>query len=61
MAKTTFTEENIFNCKLDINLRKVLVKCCIVSIAFYGLETWTFQERDQKYLACFKCGAGQSS
>jgi hypothetical protein len=36
MAKTAFTEETLLNCKLDLNFRKVLLKCYIFNIA---LET----------------------
>jgi hypothetical protein len=32
--------------KLDLNLRKKLVKCYIWSTAFYGAETWTQQIRN---------------
>jgi hypothetical protein len=35
--------------KLDLNLRKKLVKCCIWSGALYGAETSTLQNVDQKY------------
>jgi hypothetical protein len=38
---------------LDLNLRKILVKCYIWSIAFYGAETWTLWKVDQKYLGKF--------
>jgi hypothetical protein len=39
MTKTAFTGETLFNCKLHLNLRKVSLKCYILNIAFYGLET----------------------
>jgi hypothetical protein len=60
MAKAVFIKkETIFTNKLDLNLRKKLVKCYIWSIASYGAETWTLGEVDQKYLELFKCGAGE--
>ena len=37
-------------CKLDLDLRKKLVKCYICSMALYGAETWTLRAADQKYL-----------
>jgi hypothetical protein len=43
----------LFTSKLDLNLRKKLVKCCIWSIALYGAETWTLWKVDQKYLESF--------
>ena len=33
-----------FTRKLDLNLRKKLVKCYTWSIALYGAENWTFRE-----------------
>jgi hypothetical protein len=43
----------LFTSKLDLNLRKKLVKCYIWSIEFCGVETWTHREVDQKYLKNF--------
>jgi len=44
----------LFTSKLDLNLRKKLVKCYIWSIASYGAETWTLRRVDQKYPECFE-------
>jgi len=42
MAKAAFNKKKtLFTSKLDLNLRKKLVKCYIWSMAFYGAETWT--------------------
>jgi hypothetical protein len=47
-AKAAFNKKNnFFTSKLDLNLRKKLVKCYIWSIAFYGAEKWTLREVDQ--------------
>ena len=46
MAKAAFS-------KLDLNLRKKLIKCYIWSMALYGAETWTLRAADQKYLGKF--------
>jgi hypothetical protein len=40
--------------KLDLNLRKKLLKFCIWSIGLYGAETWTLRTVDQKYLESFE-------
>ena len=37
-----------FTSKLDLNLRKKLVKCYIWSMALYGAETWTLRAADRK-------------
>jgi hypothetical protein len=53
MAKLAFSKEILFTSKLDLDLRKKLVKklkCYIWSIALYGAETWTLRKVDQKYL-----------
>jgi hypothetical protein len=43
-------KKNLFTSKLELNLRKKLVKCYIWSIALCGAETWTLGKVDQKYL-----------
>jgi hypothetical protein len=53
MARAAFNEKNLFTSKLDLNLRKKLVKCYIWSIALCGAETWTLRKMDQKYLESF--------
>ena len=39
MATTVFNEKDSFASKLDLNLRKKLVKCYIWNVALYGAET----------------------
>jgi hypothetical protein len=54
MAKAAFNKKKtLFSRKLDLELRKKLVKSYIWSIAFYGDETWTLRKLDQKYLESF--------
>jgi hypothetical protein len=51
MAKAAaFNKKTLFTSKLDLELRKKLVKCYIWSIALYGEETWTLRKLEQKYL-----------
>ncbi|PNF31501.1 hypothetical protein B7P43_G00777, partial [Cryptotermes secundus] len=55
MAKASFSKKkSLFTSKLDLNLRKKLVKCYIWSIALYGAETWTLRAVDQKHLESFE-------
>ena len=55
MARTAFDKRKILlSSKLDLNLRKNLVKCYIWSTAVYGAETWTFRRVDQKHLESFE-------
>jgi hypothetical protein len=39
-------KKTLFTSKLDLNLRKKLVKCYIWSIVLYGAETWTLRKVD---------------
>ena len=43
-------KKTLFTSKMDLNLRKKLVKCYIWSMALYGAETWKLRAADQKYL-----------
>jgi hypothetical protein len=47
------TRRRLFTSKLDLNVRKKLVKCYIWSIALYGAESWIIRKVDQKYLESF--------
>ena len=49
MAKAAFSKKKtLFTSKVDLNLRKKLIKCYIWSMALYGAETWTLWTADQK-------------
>jgi hypothetical protein len=54
MAKAAFDKKTLFASKLDLNLRKKLVKCYIWSMALYGAETWTLRAADQLDRSCEK-------
>ena len=55
MAKAAFSKKKtLFTSKLELNLRKTLIKCYIWSMALYGAETWTLRAADQKYLESFE-------
>ena len=47
-------KKNLFTSKLDLNLRKKLVKCYIWSMALYGAETWMLWATVQKHLESFE-------
>jgi hypothetical protein len=56
MAKAAFNKKALFTSKLDLNLKKKLVKCYIWSNALCGAEPWTLQAVDQNYPECSKYG-----
>ena len=39
IAKAAFSKKTLFTSKLDLNLRKKLIKCYIWSMTLYGAET----------------------
>jgi len=49
-ATEASTRRRLFASKLNLNLRKKLIKCYIWSIVLYGAETCTHQKVDQKYV-----------
>ena len=53
IAKAVFNKKTLFTSKMDLNLRKKLVKCYIWSMALYGAETWTLRAADEKHLESF--------
>jgi len=60
MAKAVFSmKKNFFTSKLDLNLRKKLIKCYIWNMAFYGAETWTLRQQMRDTWKVLKCGAGE--
>jgi hypothetical protein len=55
MTKAAFNKKKtLFTSKLDLELRKKLVKCYIWNTALYDAETWTLRKLDQKYLESFE-------
>jgi len=60
MAKAAFNEKKtLFTSKLDLNLRKKLVKCYTWSMALYGAETWRLRQQITNTWRVLKCGAGE--
>jgi hypothetical protein len=55
MAKAaTNKKKTLFTSKLDLNLRKKLMKCYICSTAFYDVQNWTLRKVNQKCLERFE-------
>jgi hypothetical protein len=57
MAKAVFNRKRtLFTRKMDLELRKKLVKCYIWSIrvALHGAETWTLRAVNHKHLESFE-------
>jgi len=55
MAKAAFNKmSDLFTGKLDLKLRKKLLKYYIWRISLYGTGTWTLRPVDQKHLENFE-------
>ena len=55
MAKAAFSKKKtLFTSKLDLNLRKKLIKCYIWSMALYSAETGMLRAADQLDRSCEK-------
>jgi hypothetical protein len=55
IAKAAFNKKRVlFTSKMDLELRRKLVKCYIWSRALYGAETSTLRAVDQKHLETFE-------
>jgi len=55
MVKAAFNKKMaLFSSKLDLNLKKKLVKCYIWSLTLLCVETWTFGGEEHKYLESFQ-------
>jgi len=54
MAKTVIKKKTPFTRKLDLNLRKKLVKCYIWSTALYEAKIWKLQKVGQKCMDSFE-------
>ena len=60
ITKAAFNKKKtLFTSKLDLNLRKKLVKSYVWSMAVYGAESWMLRATDQKRLESLKCGAAE--
>jgi hypothetical protein len=53
MAIAILIKKFVFTSKLDLNLRKKLVKSYVWSIGVCGDETWTVRKVDQEYLESY--------
>ena len=55
LAKAAFnSRRSLLTGKLDLKLKKKLVKCYVWSVALYGAETWTLRKKERNYLEAFE-------
>ena len=51
LSKATLNKKQaLFTSELNLNIKKKLVNCYILSVNLFGVETWTLQKVDQKYM-----------
>ena len=55
LAKVKFMErKKILTSKMNLDLRKRIVKCLVWSVALYAAETWTISKTDMKRIEAFE-------
>jgi len=55
MAKKVFqNKRKLFTGKMNLKLKKRIVKCLVWSVATYAAETWTLREVDRKKIEAFE-------
>ena len=55
LAKEAFKRKmSLLTSKLNIELKKKLVRCYVWSIVLYDSETWTLRKLERKYLESFE-------
>ena len=54
MANAAFSKKAHFTSKLDLSVRKKLLKCYIWRITLCGAEPWALRNVDYKYLQSFE-------
>jgi len=55
MAKKVFQgKRKLLTGKMNLELKKRIVKCLVCSSATYAVETWTLREVDRKKIEAFK-------
>ena len=55
MAKKVFMEKNkLFTGKMNLELKKRIMKCLVWSVALYVAEAWTLTQTDRRRLEAFE-------
>ena len=55
MVKRVFSEKNkSFTGKMNLKLKKRIMKCLVWSVALYAAETWTLTQTDRRRLEAFE-------
>ena len=55
MAKKVFQDKRkLFTGKMNLELKKRIVKCLVWSVATYAVETWTLREADRMKIEAFE-------
>jgi len=55
MAKKAFMKKKTwFACKMNLELRKRIMKCLVWSVALYAAETWTLTQTHRRRLEAFE-------
>jgi hypothetical protein len=60
MKKAAFNKKrDLFATNFDLNFWKKLIKCYVLSIHFYGAETWALRDVDKNTRKVLRCCVGE--
>ena len=48
MKKVFIEKEKLFTGKVNLELKKRIMKCLVLSVALYAAETWTLMQTDRR-------------
>jgi len=55
MAKKIFHDKTkLFTGKMNLELKKKIIKCLVWSVATYAVKIWTLREIDRKKIEAFR-------
>jgi len=47
-VKKVFMEKELFTGKMNVELKKRIMKCLVWSVALYAAQTWTLTQTDRR-------------
>jgi len=60
LGKIYMDKKRLFTGKLNLELKKQIIKCLVWSVALYAAETWTLTQADRSKLEAFEMWIGRT-